>query len=451
MLALEDTICAVASAAGGSARGIVRLSGPHVHELLLQCFDPPVIRKFASVVSGHLHIAQPVGALEADLYFWPNERSYTRQPTAELHTFGSPPLLAAAVRTFCEHGARPAEPGEFTLRAFLAGRLDLTQAEAVLGVIDAAGRKPLDTALAQLAGGLSRPLHTIREELLQLLAHLEAGLDFVEEDIEFVSTDELNLSLANAQQKVEQLVVQLVSRAASTELPRVVLVGLPNVGKSSIFNAIVGRSAAIVSHQPGTTRDYLTSVVEFEGMNCELIDTAGIDIAETLAAIEQSAQHAAAHERERGQLILLCLDSTRPLERIETEWLESSTNAPTPPRICVLTKCDLPKAIDRQVPAIQTSSSSGIGMNRLAEAVKQTLSVAGDEYAVAGTAERCHDSLRATAQSLFRARELNHCRAGDELVAAELRQALTELGKVVGAVYTDDILDRIFSRFCIGK
>ena len=450
MLSLDDTICAVASAPGGSARGIVRISGPRVTDLLTLTFEPVVTAQSATAISGRIRLAAPIGELPGDLFFWPNERSYTRQPTAEFHTIGSPPLLAALVRTLCQHGARLAEPGEFTLRAFLAGRLDLTQAEAVLGVIDSTGRKPLDAALAQLAGGLSRPLAELRETLLQLLAHLEAGLDFAEEDIEFISRDELDRALVDAAEQVAGLIAQLGSRTATNHLPKVVLSGLPNVGKSSLFNALAGRSAAIVSPRPGTTRDYVSAVVQLDGLACELVDTAGVDLAETLSALEKSAQQAATGERERAQVILLCLDSTRPLVAAEINWLIALRGGPESVLVA-FTKCDQQLRAERQPTAIDTSSATGLGLAELAAAIRRSVISSPSETTIAGTAERCHDSLRLAAESLSRAQSLNRQSAGEELVAAELRFALTELGKVVGIVYTDDILDRIFSRFCIGK
>ncbi len=445
MLSFDDTICAIASAPGGSARGIVRLSGPRVHEVLKACVEPDVIARQAIAVRGQVRVKPPIGWLPGDLFVWPNSRSYTRQPTAEFHSFGSPPLLAAAVQTFCEHGARGAEPGEFTLRAFLAGRLDLPQAEAVLGVIDAVGRRPLEAALAQLAGGLSRPLARLRETLLELLAHLEAGLDFAEEDIECISPHELDRALQDAEAMTVRLFLQLGSRTTATDLPRVVLAGPPNVGKSSLFNALVGRSAAIVSQHPGTTRDYLTATVEFGGVKCELVDTAGWAAVETSATVEHSAQEAATSQRERAIVTLLCQDSTVPPTIHAAEMPGHGA------LLYVCTKCDQARGAPSRWMGIETSSATGHGLDNLACAIAHAVAAAASEAMVVGTAERCHESLHGAKDSLRRARDLNrHC-AGEELIAAELRLVLFELGKVAGAVYTDDILERIFSRFCIGK
>ncbi|HND54323.1 MAG TPA: 50S ribosome-binding GTPase, partial [Pirellulaceae bacterium] len=287
----SDTIAAIASAPGGSLRGVVRISGPDCLECVRALFRPtraksvdaaspsasfatlkrdsattrdtlrsddePSAAGPARVIAGLVALPAPWGELPVELYWWPGVRSYTRQPTAEFHTLGSPPLVGALLAAACRSGARLAEPGEFTLRAFLAGRLDLTQAEAVLGVIDARGRTELDVALRQLAGGLAQPLQRARSELLDLLARLEAGLDFVEEDIEFVTAAELD----EACQAIERLLSDVAARMRTRETAggelRVALRGWPNVGKSSLLNALAGRTAALVSGVPGTTRDYV--------------------------------------------------------------------------------------------------------------------------------------------------------------------------------------------------
>ncbi len=228
--------------------------------------------------------------LPATLYVWPNARSYTRQPQAEVHTLGSPPLLQCVLRAVCQAGARPAEPGEFTLRAFLSGRLDLTQAEAVLGVIDARGDDQLRAALEQLAGGLAGPLGQLRDRLLDLLAHLEAGLDFVEEDIEFITARELDGQLLAAAGAVDRLAQQMASRDLAGELPVVALTGWPNTGKSSLFNALLGDCQALVSEVAGATRDYLTGELEWRGLRFQLVDTAGAEPV-TTGGLAGAAQH----------------------------------------------------------------------------------------------------------------------------------------------------------------
>ena len=214
-----------------------------------------------------------------------DQRSYTRQPVAEIHTLGSPPLLRRCSQTVCRAGAGLAEPGEFTLRAFLAGRLDLTQAEAVLGVIDAQHEDQLHTAVEQLAGGLAKPLHALRDELLTLLAELEAGLDFVEEDIEFISATELTARLHAAADQIRSIAEQMSSRltvntscarSPHRSAQRGQEQSIQRVGRT-IRRWEHGRRTGDRSHVRGTTRDYLTTTIELDGLRCELVDTAGVE------------------------------------------------------------------------------------------------------------------------------------------------------------------------------
>jgi tRNA modification GTPase len=496
MYSLDDTIAAIASPPGGAARGIVRLSGAALRACLENCFRPvpyvslPALRG-ATAVPGLCWLRGIAAPLPGELYLWAGQRSYTGQPVAELHTLGSPPLLQALLRTVCAAGARPAEPGEFTLRAFLAGRLDLTQAEAVLGVIDAADPRQLHVALEQLAGGLTQPLHRLRDGLLDLLAHLEAGLDFADEDLPLLARDDLVRRLDVAAATVAGLVAQMASRQDSTELARVVLAGRPNSGKSSLFNALAG-AAALVSDRPGTTRDYLVAELDLRGVRCQLVDTAGIGEAETKRGqsqwppsytadgdLEEAAQTASRQQHQRADVRLLCLDATQPPEDGSATGLRDAGAAEV---IVVLTKTDLgtvpifvagshengtvpfgrtgefvlpqrESSADPEQPTIQTSSRTGAGLEALRERLRRAVlarrSPAGD--VVTGTAVRCGQSLTLAAECLHRARQIALDGAGEELVAADLRVALQEVGKVAGAVYTEDVLERIFSRFCIGK
>lgn len=452
----DDTIAAIASAPGGAARGLLRLSGHRVECCVeaVFCADPPTKLSRVTrptVLTGFLSLPPAQTRLPGELYYWPGQRSYTGQPVAEFHTIGSPPLLEAALEQLCAAGVRLAEPGEFTLRAFLARRIDLVQAEAVLGVIDAADSRELDVALAQLAGGLGTPLSALRDRLLDLLAHLEAGLDFADEDIAFITPQELDGHLLAASEAVAGLARQLEGRAESSDLVRVVLVGSPNVGKSSLFNALAGKSGAIVSHLPGTTRDYLTAELNLEGGRCLLVDTAGVEQDESapLDGPDRTAQTVASQQNEQARLRILCLDATRPVN----DWEAALLAEPSSGRLVVLTKTDAAPPPFSVPSAIPTSSATGAGIETLrAELGRLLLAVARPGMgAVAGTALRCRESLRLAAESLLRARQLVQQHGGEELVATEVRMALEELGRVVGAVYTDDLLDRVFSRFCIGK
>lgn len=451
LLDLTDTIAAIASAPGGGVRGILRLSGPSVVACLQRFFriatgeraDLANIRR-PTRLSGFVQLGRVLGEVPCDLYLWPTSRSYTRQPSAELHLPGSPPILQAALTKVGCYAVRVAQPGEFTLRAFMAGRLDLTQAEAVLGVIDADSQRELDAALTQLAGGLSGPLGTLRGQLLDLLAHLEAGLDFVEEDIEFITAQELDQQLARIEAAIVQIRDQMVERDTSADAFHVVLAGRPNAGKSSLLNALAGEDAAIVSPVAGTTRDYVTREVCIDGLRCLLTDTAGL--AGAVYTPDATAEELTLRLMGKAQLVLRCVDVGQAIEEF-------------PPAIpagelLVLTKCDtLSSPAMHTQNAIPTSVYTGFGLNDLRNAISRRLAEHSDEAGriLSNTSARCRESLLAASQAITLARITAGSRGGDEFVAAEMRIALDELGRVTGAVYTDDVLDRIFSRFCIGK
>jgi tRNA modification GTPase len=262
--------------------------------------------------------------LPADLLVWPAPRTYTGQDLVEIHIVSSPPLVEAVVTALLAQGARPAQAGEFTMRAFLSGKLDLTQAEAVLGVIAAETADDLRAALRQLAGGIGQPLRQLRDELLALLAEIEAGLDFAEEDLAFIAADELGRRLQQVRRRIEELGEQLDRRNVSGRPFRVVLAGAPNAGKSSLFNALAGRPLALVSPEAGTTRDYLSARLTLDGAEIELIDTAGEELFPEHPAHESSNDeeiiHRQAQDARRQQiadadLVLLCVDASQAISR----------------------------------------------------------------------------------------------------------------------------------------
>jgi tRNA modification GTPase len=471
---LDDTIAAVASAPGGAARGIVRLSGPAVCDCLRNYFQAESGHSLASIIgptvfTGRLKLPGFHSSLPCELYLWPQGRSYTGQFTAEIHTLGSPPLLEAVVAALCEAGARPAGPGEFTLRAFLAGRIDLTQAEAVLGAIDAADPNALRIALEQMAGGLAAPLHRLRDSLLDLLAHLEAGMDFADEDLPFLTKDDLLKRLDEAAKTVAQIAGRMESRGQTAGPARVAIVGPPNAGKSSLFNALVGDAGAIVSDQPGATRDYLTAALQLDGVSCQLIDTAGLDGGDTNTVFHSGPDSPAAraintdeHEIQRAAMDFALEQGRRAQVRIRC--LDGAAGAidrqpdPEPndfPGACITvwTKADLARPREHKSGAIVVSSRTGEGLRDLKEAIKNAILQSADPRSavVDGTAVRCRRSLEAAAECLGRASALVQQNRGEELIAAEIGGALESLGEVVGAVHADDVLDRVFSRFCIGK
>lgn len=495
----NDTIAALASAPGPAARGIIRIAGDNVRDVVEAGFetspDAAPQTKSCSIkpqsskpddrvagsrdssttsqtlrgprrFPGRWQLADESIRIPCDLLIWPGRRSYTGQPTAELHLPGSPPLLERVLEDLFRRGVRPARPGEFTLRAFLAGKIDLLQAEAVLGVIDAHSDAELRVALQQLAGGISARLARLRTDLLELLADLEAGLDFVEEDIEFVTRGEILSRIAAARHFVETLQLQAESRMTSSALPKVVLAGLPNAGKSSLFNALAGRPAALVSPREGTTRDYLQETLDGDGVRFELIDTAGWEA--STDGISGAAQLHRADQFERAALIVWCSASDDDRARRQAD--EDALSRAVGPVLRVWTKCDLPHlppdiAVHNIDPPYQgvrahcleeimISVHAGIGLDDLRDEIIRRLSAPSSRSAswLGMTAARCRETLQHAAAALARAEEAAGLSAvGDELLAIDLRDALDHLGQIVGAVYTDDLLDRVFSKFCIGK
>jgi tRNA modification GTPase len=447
----NDTIVAIASPAGPSPRGIVRLSGPAAISLLLTDYihdsKQTLQRRQARVFSGSLRVDRLRPLLPVMLALWPAPRTYTGQDVAEIHLVGAVPLVNLVLAHCLVRGARHAEPGEFTLRAFLSGRIDLTRAEAVLGVIEATNPAQLDAALEQLAGGLSGPIVGLRDHLLDVLAHLEANLDFTEEpDVDPIGRAALAAELEQSSGELARLVRRLGDRENPASHPRVVLVGPPNVGKSRLFNALLGRDRAIVSPQAGTTRDYLSAQTDCDGLSVELVDTAGLEVAGDPIAAQ--AQALRALQTKRADLLLDCRSAEMPDGAAEQLALER-------PRLAVWTKGDQSgpgcRASDT-LDFLVTSAATGMGLGELRSAIALALrNPLNEDNLPAGTGARCRGSLHLAESSLRRASECLLTGAGDELIAVDLRSAVDELGKVVGAVVTDDVLDRIFRRFCIGK
>lgn len=454
---VDDTIVAIGSAPTPAVRGVVRFSGSDVTDLARRLGIEMKAGRGAHRVEATVPLPAPFGPIPVHALLWPTIRSYTGQPSMELHTFGALPILAAIVNRSIELGARAARPGEFTLRAFLAGRLDLTQAEAVLGVIDAEGRGSLDHALRQLSGNLSRPLEQVRGELLDLLADVEAGLDFVDEDIQFISDADLADRVSRIQGIVKSTREQMSKRTRRRSEWIVALRGLPNAGKSQLLNALAEREVAIVADVAGTTRDVVTVPIQIGGHTIVLVDTAGIEQAEGQSPLQQISEQAQRHANRAGRdadVRLWCVDHGQPdhqetlaaMQQLANERRRSAID------LWVATKCDTSKTPPGSE-WIGTSGTTGEGVQALRDRLIAAVETIDQSEAtsVAGTAARCENSLLSAENALDSAIELIDRGDGHEYVSAEIRIATAALGEVTGAVYTDDLLDRVFSRFCIGK
>jgi tRNA modification GTPase len=467
-----ETIVAIATSRRGAARGIVRMSGPQAWQIVEPLFNSPFPNTTGDTAPralvGTLSRPPVTAPLPATLFLSRAPRSFTGQDLVELHTIGSPPVLELTLSTFLARGARLALPGEFTMRAFLSGKLDLTEAEAILGLIDATNAKQADAALRQMAGGIARPIGQLRDRLLDLLAALEAGLDFAEEDLEFIDRRELRSVLETAVAQLHALSGQLEGRLLGVDRLRAVLTGPPNAGKSSLFNALLGRDAALVGQSAGTTRDYLVGELELTHDSIELADTAGIEAAADI--LSHHAQRSREQAADGADLLLWCVESTNPNADI---GLPPSNLASHAGVLVIHTKCDLVEhqsrtadrdsasddwaaSIDNRKPEIKrlfVSAHTGAGLAELRRCIEEWSSTSRepDTTVVGTTAARCRHSISGAQAAATRALAALNAKADDDLIALELRLALDELAQVVGAVYTDDILDRIFTRFCIGK
>lgn len=465
----EDTIVAVASPPGASERAIVRISGPQTPQLVGRLFTARQANladsaarpsgdaaqwqtsRLARRWPGVLQLSAFPVPVVADLLYWPGRRSYTGQLLAELHLTGCEPILECVLEDLCAAGARLAQRGEFTMRAFLGGRMDLLQAEAVHEVIQAPDHEELLRALGQLGGGLTGRLQQLRTDLIALIGDLEAGLDFVEEDIEFVSRDEIERRTATAIELISGLLLDAGSRLPAGRRRRVVLAGLPNAGKSTLFNSLLQQNRAIVSEQAGTTRDFVSAILSLGGSEVELIDTAGCEAADD--SISQQAQQQRLEQLQAADLVVWCRAADLCSDQqLQDQQLFASLTGALAVVLPVLTRSDL--AADIKADAeLQISCRTGAGLQNLQRRIVDLLGHRGAARSelLGSSAVRCRDSLKTAVGALQQAKLAAAAAAGDELVSLELRQALRALQTVLGEVYTDDLLDHIFSHFCIGK
>ena len=453
-----DTIAAISSPPGPALRSIVRLSGPQAWAYCQAVFGYELPPRPLAPNNAETAWTWP-GAyhpLPCRLQFWPQGRSYTGQELVECH-LGVPNLLAQKLLDqLIGAGARAAEPGEFSFRAFMSGRIDLTQAEAVAGLFQAVSPAQLQVALDQLAGGLANRLDRLRNRLLDLLAWLEATLDFVEEsDVSPITRNLIGEELRGSAWELAQLAGQWQERESGPARQRILLAGQPNAGKSTLFNALAGQAQALVSPVPGTTRDYLEATIRLaENREATLVDTAGLGSAKD--DFDARSQQLGQREQLLADLILVC----SPLDEPAAEALHLASQFPAEvPRIFVRTKSDLQNLDSQNLNSesdqrtIHLSATTGMGMDELKRLICMELDKSGDTapHAVETTRARTRDALIQAAEALEHAAATVACDGGDELVAMDLRSAVESLDIITGRDVTEETLDRVFSRFCIGK
>ncbi len=471
----EDTISAVATPSGEGGIGVIRISGPDT---------VPIASRFVSIRSGiplnrmeshRLYLADIIDIPavpppqfpssphtpidEALVVYMKGPHSYTAEDVIEIHAHGSQAILARISEISLQAGCRLASPGEFTKRAFLNGRLDLSQAESVLDTIKATSDQSLAVAQRHLRGDLKREVEKLRAGLLAMLARLEAGIDFVEEDIEFVGRDELKKVLAETAEVIEAALNSARTGRVLREGARVVIVGRPNVGKSSLLNRLLGESRAIVTNTPGTTRDVIEETVRFDGCTLSLTDTAGLR--ETTDDVEREGIRRTKDAMRDADLLVVLADAAEVSQTAHTFDVSMFNHRNF---IVALNKIDLlsPGQLEQvlitlslpvDITVLPISTLTGEGLSTLRDAVRQRTGLRTLEpfHGVMITNVRHQEILLRCRDYLAKALESIESGNPSECVSVDLRGAADTLGEITGAITSDDILNRIFSDFCIGK
>lgn len=453
-----ETIAAISTPPGRGGIGIVRLSGAQALEIAGQ-----LVALAAPLEHARARVSWIVDALggenskggsgekidEAVVTYFAGPNSYTSEDLVEIAAHGSPVVLDLLLRRALELGARLAEPGEFTARAFLSGRIDLTQAEAVRDLIEAQTVAQARQAASQMGGSLSLRVQPVKRGLIELIALLEAGIDFAEDDVDVAPQTEIA-------RRIEELIPRLKELEASFTRGRILhdgltlaIVGRPNAGKSSIFNRLAERERAIVTATPGTTRDLVTERIAINGIPIELVDTAGVR--EALEEVEQLGIARTHEALADAALVLIVLDATEKLNEDEWRLLAAIEGRAA---IVVRNKCDLgghAQGIDSTLEIVETSALTGEGLPELRDAIHKLATGGAAAEPGALTTLRHYQAVEETIAALKKAAESNEERIPHEMLLLDLYAALGALDSLTGQTTNDDILNKIFSSFCIGK
>lgn len=447
-----ETIAAIATPPGEGGVAIIRISGKEALPVAEKIFSGPV-RSYLSHTAHFGKILNPAGEKIDEVLLLPmlGSRSYTGEDTVEIHCHGGSIITRRVLETVLKAGARAARPGEFTFKAFINGKLDLAQAEAVQALICAKNEHALDAAENQLQGSLSKKIAAFQLTLTTIAAILEAWVDFPEEGLEFASMEEICTDLTTISEEMQRLVDTFHNGRILQDGISLCLIGSPNVGKSSLMNALLDKDRAIVSPIPGTTRDLLEDHMHLNGLNLRLIDTAGIRDSEEV--IEQEGIRRSKEALNKSDLILLLLDATQAISQQEHALIDL---VPKNKAIIVWNKIDLPHNTvpTLNVPhSVAISAKEGIGIDALRNTINAVIWEKGpparDEVVI--TQMRHKDALIQSIQ--FCETVVNGLKTGisPEFLALDMRQCLSQLGLIIGTNISEDILSAIFSKFCIGK
>lgn len=462
MISSDDTIAAVATPIGEGGLAVIRISGKRavpITSVLFKGKDSSDVATYASHTLHYGRIEDPHGQLvdQVVLGVFHAPHSYTGENVMEISCHGSLAVTKKILDLLIQHGARHAEPGEFTKRAFLNGKIDLAQAEAVLDLIKAKSSRAAEIALQQLSGALSKKIKLLKDRLMHLYAHLEAYLDFPEDDLEVYTDNHFLVKLNEIRAEMTKLISGFKRGSLLREGLRVVIAGKPNVGKSSLFNALLERDRALVSPYPGTTRDHLEEFLEIQGVCIRLIDTAGLANS-VQNPLDEIGMQRTRQAFENADLYLFMMDGSCSLEENDVNCFKQLR--PGIPCLTLINKSDLPQKISladvqrlcESSPTLSISSQSANGFNELEnEMIKMVFGNKIEIEAEQISRLRHRNALEKSLEFISHAEEALKSRKSLEFVALEIKTALETLKELVGEVYSDDLLDVIFSEFCIGK
>jgi tRNA modification GTPase len=457
----HDTIAAIATPPGNSAIGIIRLSGPKALQIAQRIFISEYFSN-APLISRHLYYGHIIDLNDGStlddvlLAFMAGPNSYTGDDVIEINCHGGLTGMCAVMEQVLSCGARPAEPGEFTRRAFLNGRLDLAQAEAVIDLIESKTQASLKIAARQMSGSLSARVGKIRDALIDLQAHIEACIDFPDDEINELSREQTAWNLQRELEHIQVLIANAEQAGCYRTGIDVAIIGKPNVGKSSIMNVLLGDERSIVTSIPGTTRDIISETITIEGVPVRLHDTAGIhsngDAVETIG-IDRALEH-----MKKADITLFVFDGSNHLDNLDTMLLHQKKGGVS---IALVNKADLVQCADtalldkyfKKDLIITTSAHTHMGFDSLRMCIAR-LMLGKKAPAVSDimiTSIRHKRALIETLGSLKRAQQANRSGRPFELISADVQHALHSLGEITGETTSEDILSAIFSRFCIGK
>lgn len=459
---LDDTIAAIATAPGIGGIGIIRVSGPEACDVVNRIFHskqsvPLGERQTRTIHYGHIVHPKTGKTLdEVIVVLMKGPHSYTAEDVVEIQCHGGFVSVREILKVLLSEGVRQAEEGEFTKRAFLNGRIDLTQAEAIIDIIDAKTEQSLEVAVNQLDGTLSKYIRALRDELIAMIAHLEVTIDYPEEDIEDVSAQEVRMGLAPILEKMDTLLATAQRGKLLRDGVMVSIIGRPNAGKSSLMNALLREDRAIVTNIPGTTRDSIEEFLTIQGIPVRLIDTAGIR--ETEDIVESMGVEKARQYLDKADVVVLVIDGSKPLEPEEQELLQLITNRPS---IIFLNKADRAQCVSKEeIAALGTfteivtiSAAQGEGMDEMAKVI--TSLVQG------GFVQASHEAMLSNVRHITLMEQAKvsldqSILAIDsgmpiDLIVTDIRAAWELLGDITGESLRESMVDELFKRFCLGK